>query len=88
MGAANHSPRQIQTDLAQGVTNTLTGGAMRMATTGIATLLTRTMPRTAICTNTSCMSIALAAAVLAAMIDAARGDDNVMYAAGDSGDLA
>jgi hypothetical protein len=88
MGAAIHSPRLIRKNMAQSVTNTFTGGAMRMATAGIATFLARTMPRPAVCTNTKCMSIALTATMLAAMLCAARGDDNGMYAAGDSGDLA
>ena len=88
MGTAIQSPPLIRKNLVQSVTNTLAGGAMRMATAGIATFLARTMPRPAVYTNTKCMSIALTATLLAAMIGAARGDDNGMNAAGDSGDLA
>ena len=88
MGTAIQSPPLIRKNLVQSVTNTLAGGAMRMATAGIATFLARTMPRPAVYTNTKCMSIELTATLLAAMIGAARGDDNGMNAAGDSGDLA
>ena len=88
MGAAIQSQLLIRKSMVQSVTNTIAGGAMRMATAGIATFLARTMPRPAVCTNTKCMSIALTATMLAAMLCAARGDDNGMYAAGDSGDLA